>query len=169
MGPRAHFACGIAAHVGIPAHARSGGGRGLSRLIRRRITAKLGRKGIPSYAVDECWDLGESEVAPQISRHVRRNFLTSDPAAETDAMFRDLVPGGAPLALTAAAASQMLSKIRPTTTVERARKQLARDLVKDLKALDASLARIEDQMKQALAASGSRLASRNSVTECAPS
>jgi hypothetical protein len=38
VGPRAHFACGIAAHVGIPAHAGSGG-RGLRRSIRRRISA----------------------------------------------------------------------------------------------------------------------------------
>lgn len=78
-------------------------------------------------------------------------------ANQLHAMFRDLVPGGAALALTAASASRLLAKVRPANSVERVRKQLARDLLKDLKALDASLANIEDQMKQTLADSGSRL------------
>ena len=39
--PRTHFTCEIAAHVGIPAHVRSG--FGLSWSIRRRISANKAR------------------------------------------------------------------------------------------------------------------------------
>ena len=43
VGSRAHFACGIAGHVGVLAHAGSGGGRGRRSSIRRRMSANSAR------------------------------------------------------------------------------------------------------------------------------
>jgi hypothetical protein len=55
------------------------------------------------------------------------------------AVFRDLVPGGAPTHLTAAIASRLLAGIRPAGSVEAARKQLARDLVVEIRQADQRL------------------------------
>ena len=55
------------------------------------------------------------------------------------ALLRDLVPGGAPTDLTAAAASRLLASVRPAGQVETARKQLARDLVAEIRAADQRL------------------------------
>jgi transposase len=55
------------------------------------------------------------------------------------ALLRDLLPGGASTDLTAERAAALLSRIRPASPVERARKDLARDLVADIRALDGRL------------------------------
>ncbi len=73
------------------------------------------------------------------------------------ALLRDLVPGGAPKDLTAAAASRLLTTVRPASPVERARKELARDLVSEIRGLDAHLARVAKRMSATLAEHGSRL------------
>jgi transposase len=73
------------------------------------------------------------------------------------ALLRDLVPGGAPTALSATIAAAMLRTVRPVGECERTRKELARDLVRDVRALDASLTDIEKRMAAALAAHQSRL------------
>lgn len=52
------------------------------------------------------------------------------------AVLRDLLPGGASTDLTAEQASALLARIRPASTVEHARKDLARELVADIRALD---------------------------------
>ena len=62
--------------------------------------------------------------------------LTGEPgggvcARSIHALLRDLVAGGAPTALKADGAAALLRSIRPATGVERARKQLAWDLVRD--------------------------------------
>jgi len=96
----------------------------------------------------------------------RRSNMAQQRARVTNqlhAMFRDLIPGGAAVALTAASSTRLLSTIRPVNDVERFCKQIARDLVKDPKAVDASLTKIEDQMKQAVATSGSRLGTIDGV------
>jgi transposase len=73
------------------------------------------------------------------------------------AVLRDLVPGGAAVAITAKSASVMLRSIRPESQAERTRKELARDLVRDLRAVDASLTDIEKRMTAALDDHGTRL------------
>lgn len=73
------------------------------------------------------------------------------------ALLRDLVPGGAPVALQARTASAMLRTVRPATVTERARKELAQDLVRDLRAIDTSLADIATRMTETLDDHGSRL------------
>ena len=78
-------------------------------------------------------------------------------AKQLHAVLRDLVPGGAALAITAKAASTMLRSVRPVTACERTRKELAQDLVRDLHAVDVSLSDVEQRMSAALDDHGSQL------------
>jgi transposase len=73
------------------------------------------------------------------------------------AVFRDLVPGGAPKDLTAAIASRLLAGIRPVGPVEAARKQLARDLVLEIRDADRRLKLLTAQIAETVAATGSHL------------
>lgn len=78
-------------------------------------------------------------------------------ANQLHAVLRDLVPGGAALAITAKSASTLLRSVRPASPCERTRKELAQDLVRDLRAVDASLTDIEQRMIDALDDHGSHL------------
>ncbi len=78
-------------------------------------------------------------------------------ANQLHAVLRDLVPGGAALAITAKSASTLLLSIRPASPSERVRKELAQDLVRDLRTVNASLTDIEQRMSTALDDHGSRL------------
>ena len=80
-------------------------------------------------------------------------------ANQLHAVLRDLLPGGAPLQITAPAAAALLGRIRPAGPVEQVRKQLARDLVTELRALDAQLAANAEQLRRHVEASGSTLMS----------
>jgi transposase len=73
------------------------------------------------------------------------------------ALLRELVPGGAPTDLTATIASQILTGVRPAGPVEAARKQLARDLVAEIRDADQRLKALTAQIADTLAATGSRL------------
>lgn len=73
------------------------------------------------------------------------------------ALLRELRPGGASTNLTADQAATALSRIRPTSPVERARKDLARELVADTRALDARLKTNKQRMQEAVTESGSSL------------
>jgi transposase len=73
------------------------------------------------------------------------------------AVFRDLLPGGAPKGLTAALASRLLAGIRPAGPVEAARKQLARDLVAEIRDADRRLKLLKAQIAEGVAATGSHL------------
>jgi transposase len=77
-------------------------------------------------------------------------------ANQLHAVLRDLVPGGAAVAITARAAAAMRC-VRPASACERTRKELAQDLVRELRAVDASLADIEKRMAASLDDHGSRL------------
>jgi transposase len=78
-------------------------------------------------------------------------------ANQLHAVLRDLVPGGAALDITAKSAATMLRSVRPATPTERVRKELAQDLVRDLRAVDALLSDIEHRMTAALDDHGSQL------------
>ncbi len=78
-------------------------------------------------------------------------------ANQLHAVLRDLVPGGAATAITAKAAATLLRSIRPASPAERTRKELAQDLVRDVRAADVSLAEIEKRMTAALDDRGTRL------------
>jgi transposase len=73
------------------------------------------------------------------------------------AQLRDLIPGGVDTNLTATAATHALATVRPAGPVEAARKQLARDLVAEVREVDARLAKLTTQMSKALGEHGSRL------------
>jgi transposase len=73
------------------------------------------------------------------------------------ALLRDLVPGGAPIDLTSATASRLLTSVRPAGPVETARKQLARDLVAEIRNADQRLKALTAQIANTVAATGSRL------------
>jgi transposase len=73
------------------------------------------------------------------------------------ALLRDLLPGGAPTELTAAKAAALLRGVRPVGPVERTRKDLARDLIAEIRGIDARLAAGARQMGEALREHGSRL------------
>jgi transposase len=73
------------------------------------------------------------------------------------ALLRDLVPGGAPAQLTAGQAAALLRTVRPTGPVEQTRKQLARDLVADVRAVDARIKHNTTQMAEVVATTGSTL------------
>jgi len=78
-------------------------------------------------------------------------------ANQLHAVLRDLVPGGAALAITAKSASTMLRLIRPASRCEKVRKELAQDLVRDLRAVDVLLSDIEQRMSAALDDDGTEL------------
>jgi transposase len=73
------------------------------------------------------------------------------------AVFRNLLPGGAPKDLTATIASGLLAGIRPVGPVEAARKQLARDLVVEIRQADQRLKVLTAQIAQTVAATGSHV------------
>ena len=70
---------------------------------------------------------------------------------------RDLIPGGAPVHLSANTAAGLLAKIRPHDSVEAERKQMARDLLADLRRLDKATAENRRRCAAAVAASGTTL------------
>jgi transposase len=72
-------------------------------------------------------------------------------------LLRDLHPGGAELRLDTAEASALLTKIRPVTAADHQRKQIARDIVRDLKRHEASIKELEKQLRSAVSASGTNL------------
>ena len=72
-------------------------------------------------------------------------------------LLRDLIPGGAPGDLTAAKATVLMRGLRPLTATDACRRDLARDLLNDVRRLDRQLSANEAQTRQALAATRSTL------------
>jgi transposase len=90
----------------------------------------------------------------------RRTNLTTQRTRlvnQLHAVFRDLLPGGAPTHLTATIASRLLIGIRPAGPVEAARKQLARDLISEIRQADQRLKVLASQIAEAVTATGSHL------------
>ena len=70
------------------------------------------------------------------------------------ALLRDLIPGGAKRNLSAEKAAALLRAVQPVTAVDVQRKQLSRDLVAELRRLDAALQRNSEDIATAITASG---------------
>ncbi len=90
----------------------------------------------------------------------RRSNLTTQRTRlvnQLHALLRDLIPGGAPTRLSATAASRILTGVRPAGPVEIARKQLARDLIAEIRAADQRLKQLTTQIEWTVAATGTRL------------
>ena len=73
------------------------------------------------------------------------------------ALLRDLIPGGGPTDLSTAAAARLLTGVRPVGPVETARKQLARDLIAEIRAADQRLKALTAQVAETVTATGSSL------------
>jgi transposase len=73
------------------------------------------------------------------------------------ALLRELIPGGADTDLTADRAARALATVRPVGPAETVRKQIGRDLIAEIRELDARLAKLSAQMTQVIAEHGSRL------------
>ena len=90
----------------------------------------------------------------------RRTNLTTQRTRlvnQLHAVFRDLLPGGAPTHLTATITSRLLAGIRPAGPVEAARKQLARDLISEIRQADQRLKVLTTQIAETVTATGSHL------------
>lgn len=72
-------------------------------------------------------------------------------------LLRDLIPGGAPSDLTADKASALLRGVRPLTVTDAYRRELARDLLADLRRVDRQLSTNQAQTTQTLAVTRSTL------------
>ncbi|MET8538923.1 transposase [Streptomyces sp. NPDC005065] len=73
------------------------------------------------------------------------------------AVLRDLVPGGAPTGLSADKAATVMKGIRPVTATDSCRRDIARDLLADLRRLDRQVKDNEAEMREAVAATRTTL------------
>lgn len=73
-------------------------------------------------------------------------------------VLRDLVPGGAPVGLSADKAAAILRAVRPSTATNACRRDLARELLNDLRRVDRQIKANESLQRDAVAATGSTLA-----------
>ncbi|GHB32074.1 transposase [Streptomyces chryseus] len=92
----------------------------------------------------------------------RRNDLVNERTRVVNrlhALLRDLLPGGAPTRLSADKAAALMKGIRPVTATDNCRRDLARDLLADLRRLDHQAKDNEAQMRDALAAARTSLTS----------
>lgn len=92
----------------------------------------------------------------------RHNDLVNERTRTTNrlhAVLRDLLPGGAPTRLSADKAATLMKGIRPLTATDNCRRDIARDLLADLRRLDRPVKDNEAQMRDALAASRTSLTS----------
>ena len=90
----------------------------------------------------------------------RRDELTSERRRTINRLhrhLRDLIAGGAPTQLNAKEAAGLLAKVRPRDGVESERKQMARDLLVDVRRLDRAIAQNRRRCAAAVAASGTSL------------
>jgi transposase len=78
-------------------------------------------------------------------------------------LLRDLIPGGAPTDLTASKAAALLHGVRPLTATDVCRRDLARDLLNDVRRLDRHLSTNEAQTRQTLPATRSTLTTIHGV------
>jgi transposase len=104
----------------------------------------------------------EAEGAATVLRMLdeRRTNLTQQRTRTVNqlhAVLRELLPGGVSTDLTADQAADALTRTRPTSPVERARKEIARELVADVRALDTRLKANKQRMQQEVDDSGSSL------------
>lgn len=73
------------------------------------------------------------------------------------AVLRDLIPGGAPTGLSADKAAALMKGIRPVTATDACRRDIARDLLTDLRRLNRQVKDTQAEMRDALAATGTTL------------
>jgi transposase len=87
-------------------------------------------------------------------RHKNLTSLRTQAICRLHAELATLMPGGMGRSLTAAKAATALARIRPATAVETARRQLAADLLADVRRLDVTLAENTNRIRTAVKAAG---------------
>ncbi|MGW2940172.1 IS110 family transposase [Streptomyces sp. NPDC001156] len=73
------------------------------------------------------------------------------------AVLRDLLPGGVPTGLSADKAASAMRGVRPVTAADNCRRDIARDLLADLRRLDRQVKENEAEMREAVAATRTTL------------
>lgn len=86
-----------------------------------------------------------TERRQSLSQHRTRSLN------QLHALLRELIPGGAPRSLTANRAAQLLRRIRPEGTADCVRRQLARDLIAEVRRHDRLMAANTEQIRELLA------------------
>jgi hypothetical protein len=127
---------------------------------RTMSSTPLRRRAWPRYAVTRI--LSWPTISPRCSPCSTSAATTWSPPRtrlinQLHALLRDLLPGGAPTALTAVDASRLLTGVRPAGPVEAARKHLARDLVTEIRDTDQRLKTLITQIADTLVARCTRL------------
>jgi transposase len=98
----------------------------------------------------------------------RRDELTRERRRTTNRLhrhLRDLIPGGAPTQLSAKTASRLLAGVRPCDSVTAERKQVARELIADIRRLDQAIANNRKRCQAAVAASGTTLTTIRGISD----
>lgn len=78
---------------------------------------------------------------------------------------RDPIPGGGPSHLTAVEAAALLGKVHPCDAVEIERKQIARELLSDIRRLDKAIAENRRRCATAVAVSGTSLTKNIGISD----
>jgi transposase len=87
-------------------------------------------------------------------RHQDLTSLRTQAVCRLHALLAALTPGGEQRRLSAAGAASRLRTIHPSTAIEAQRKQMATDLVADVRRLDAAIKEVKKRTSTAVAASG---------------
>jgi len=87
-------------------------------------------------------------------RHQDLTSLRTQAACRLHALLAALTPGGVQRRLSAAGAASRLRSIHPANSVQAQRKEMATDLVADIRRLDKNIAEVKKRTKTAVAASG---------------
>jgi transposase len=98
----------------------------------------------------------------------RRDELTQERRRTVNRLhrlLRDLVPGGATRELDAITAAQILSRLRPATSIDRERKDQARQLIADVRRIDKALSDNRKRCANEVAASGTTLTNIFGISE----
>ncbi|QTJ64497.1 IS110 family transposase [Rhodococcus sp. ZPP] len=72
-------------------------------------------------------------------------------------LLRELIPGGVPIGLSADKAGAAMRRIKPTTATDACRRDLAKDVLADLRRIDSNIKANEAQMRDAVAATTTTL------------
>jgi transposase len=90
-------------------------------------------------------------------RHQDLGHARNQLACRLHAVLCDLVPGGLPKEITAAQAERLIGQAKPSGAVGRARRELAAELLADLRRLDGQLAESKNKLATVVKASGTSL------------
>ena len=92
-----------------------------------------------------------------VDRHQDLGVLRTRTVNRLHALLCALTPGGHPRRMTADQAQRVLRSVRPSTPVDTTRKQMAADLVADVRRLDRDIATSKNRLVEAVAASKTTL------------